>query len=454
MPKLFGTSGIRGIVNAELTPQLMLEVGLAVSTSIEDRNVGVACDTRRSGDTLRSAWLSGVVAGGSKAVDLGILPTPVLAYLTHTIGLEVGAMITASHNPPDYNGIKLFDREGVAYGLKQQSAVETIIENHESRFASWNNMGTISRRDESSLYVEMICKKIHLNKKWNVLVDPGCGAAHSLAPHLLRLLGCKVTTVNSQPDGFFPGRTPEPSSESLKSLSLLVKQIGADIGIAYDGDADRVAFVDEQGDFIQFDRSLAAICGHFLRQNNGGIVVIPIDTSMSVDTMAHREHGEVKRTSVGDVEIGHAIREKHAVFGGEPCGAWIAPRFHMCPDGILSSILFLEALETENATASSFMLKVPMYPIMREKVSCPTMAKTPVIVKLIDRLPSQFHEELEVSLLDGIRIATEDWWLLLRSSGTEPTIRVTVEAKDEKKAKDLLRLGVAEVSKTIKEESS
>ncbi len=453
MPKLFGTSGVRGIVNVELTPQLMFEVGLAVSTLIRDRNVGVACDTRRSRDMLRSAWLSGVIAGGSKAVDLGILPTPVLAYLTHVVGFEVGAMITASHNPPEYNGIKLFDREGVAYGPTQQSAVESIIENHESRLASWNNIGTINSIDESSRYVEMVCDKIHLNKKWNVLVDPGCGAGHSIAPYLLRLLGCKVTAVNSQPDGFFPGRSPEPSPESLKSFSLLVKQIGADLGIAYDGDADRVAFVDERGDFIQFDRSLAAIAGHFLKQNNGGTVVIPIDASMSVDTITLREHGEVERTPVGDVEIAWAIRKKRAVFGGEPCGAWIMPQFHMCPDGILSSILFLKALETENVTASNFISKVPEYPIMREKVSCPTVTKASVMAKLKDRLPAQFHEELKVSLLDGIRIATEDWWLLLRSSGTEPTIRVTAEAKDEKKAKDLLKLGVAEVSKTIKEES-
>jgi phosphoglucosamine mutase len=453
MSKLFGTSGVRGVINVEVTPRLVFELGLAVCTSLQGKKVVVARDTRRSGQMLLSAFVSGVMAGGSDAANMGILPTPILAYLTRALGFEVGAMITASHNPPEYNGIKLFDGSGMAYGTVQQSAIEKIIETKQSKLAAWNRIGTVEAIDPADRYMEMVCEAVHLRKKWRLIVDPGCGAAYSLAPRLLRLLGCNVTTMNAQPDGFFPGRTPEPSPEALKPLSLLVETNRADLGIAYDGDADRVSFVDEHGIFMPFDRSLAAMAGYFLKENKGGVIVTPIDASMSIDEVALREHGEVERTAVGDVEVARAIKERGAVFGGEPCGAWIIPKFHMCPDGILSSIMFLNALETENLSASNFISRVPEYPIMRTKVNCPSASKAYAMAKLKNRLPTRFREEVQVSNLDGIRISTKDWWLLVRSSGTEPMIRVTAEAKAEKMVKNLLELGVAEVLNMIKEAS-
>jgi phosphoglucosamine mutase len=449
--KLFGTSGIRGVVNVEVTPGLAFELGNAVVTSLQGKKVAVAYDTRRSGSMLFSAFVSGVTAGGSDTVDLGILPTPALAYLTRSLRLEVGAMITASHNPPEYNGVKLFDDSGMAYGALQQSAIQRIVEAGELRLTRWDGIGALDSMDEVDRYVEMIRKDAHLNKNWRVIVDPGCGAAYSLAPRLLRLLGCDVTTVNAQPDGSFPGRTAEPSPQALEPLSLLVKMNRADLGIAYDGDADRVSFVDERGVFMPFDRSLSAMAEYFLKENRGGVIATPIDASMSIDEVAVREHGQVERTAVGDVEVARAIRERRAVFGGEPCGAWIIPKFHMCPDGILSSIMLLKALETENMSASTFISNVPEYQIKRAKVECSAKVKASAMDSLKDKLPTRFREVVQVSNLDGVRISTKDWWLLVRSSGTEPAIRVTAEAKTEKSVKNLLELGVAEASNAVKE---
>jgi phosphoglucosamine mutase len=451
MSKLFGTSGVRGIINDEVTPRLAFELGLALATSLQGKKVALARDTRRSGQMLHSAFVSGVMSGGSDTADLGILPTPILAYLTRRLGFEAGAMITASHNPPEYNGIKLFDGSGMAYASLQQSDIEKIVETGRARLTTWNRIGRVDTIDASDRYVEMVCEAVRLKKKWRLIVDPGCGAAYSLAPRILRLLGCDVMAMNAQPDGFFPGRTPEPSPEALRPLSLLVETNQADLGIAYDGDADRVSFVDEHGVFMPFDRSLAAMAGYFLRENKGGVVATPIDASMSIDEVALKEGGRIERTAVGDVEVAQAIKERDAIFGGEPCGAWIIPKFHMCPDGILSSIMFLNALETENMSASAFISKVPEYPIIRAKVRCPSEAKASTMTKLKDRLPTRFQDEVRVLNLDGIRVSAKDWWLLVRSSGTEPTIRVTAEAKAEKTAKNLLELGVAEVSNTIKE---
>ena len=451
MSKLFGTSGVRGVINVEVSPRLAFDIGLAVSTILQGKKVAVACDTRRSGPMLLSSFVSGVMAGGSDAINLGILPTPVLAYLTRILSFDVGAMITASHNPPEYNGIKLFDRTGIAYGPIEQSAVERNIESGERRLTTWDRVGILDSMDETDRYVEMVTGQVHLKKRWRLVVDPGCGAAASLAPHILSLLGCNVTSVNAQPDGFFPGRTPEPSAEGLKHLSSFVEMSGADLGIAYDGDADRVAFVDERGIFMPFDRSLAAIAGYFLGQSNGGIVITPIDASMSVDEVARGEGGVVERTAVGDVQVVRAIKEKRAIFGGEPCGAWIIPRFHMCPDGILSSVMFLQALETMDVSASKFISRVPEYPIRRAKVKCSPMAKASAMAILKSRLPKRFQEGVQVSFLDGIRISTEDWWLLVRSSGTESTVRVTAEAKTEETVERIFGLGLAEASNAVKE---
>lgn len=451
MPRLFGTSGVRGVINAEVTPKLASKLGLAVSRLVGGKKIAVARDTRRSGIMLLSGLLSGIMAGGSDAVNLGIVPTPVLAFLTHALGHDAGAMITASHNPPEYNGIKLFDEAGMAYGPIQQSKMEETVESGWEGMVGWNQVGGIVEADETGRYIEMICGKVQLTKNWNIVVDLGCGAACFLAPELLRLLGCHVTSLNSQPDGFFPGRTPEPSPEALAPLSMLVKAKGADIGIAYDGDADRVSFVDERGSFASFDRSLAAMASYSLRRSGGGTIVTPIDASMSMDDIAVRENGKVVRTPVGDVEVARAIKERGAIFGGEPCGAWIFPEFHMCPDGILSSIMFLDAIETENVSASTFLSRVPEYPVLRSKVNCPSNDTSRIMSRLKERLPPRFREKVEVLTLDGIKVFTSDWWLLVRSSGTEPTIRITAEAKTQKKAEDLLELGLSDVSNTVRE---
>ena len=186
------------------------------------------------------------------------------------------------------------------------------------------------------------------HKPWNVVVDPGCGATYNIAPALLKAVGCKVTALNAQPDGFFSARKSEPTAESLQDLAQVVKALGADLGIAFDGDGDRVAFVDEKGVFVNFDRSLAAYSAYALQGSKGGTIVTNVEASMCVETMVQSQGGKVIRTRVGDIYVSEAIKQSGAVFGGEPCGAWVHPKHHYCPDGPLSSVLMLKALEEEN----------------------------------------------------------------------------------------------------------
>jgi phosphoglucosamine mutase len=383
--------------------------------------------------------------------SIGVVPTPVLAYLTKALQADVGFMITASHNPPMYNGIKIFSSGSVAYADESQNAVEKIIDEENFVFAEWSGVGEASVADVSHVYVEMITNAVTLHKQWRVIVDPGCGATFNVAPAVLRAMGCKVTALNAQPDGFFPARSSEPTAESLRDLAQVVKILGADIGVAFDGDGDRVAFIDEQGGFVDFDRALAAFSAYVVKKNGGGIVVTSVEASMCVEKMVEAQGGEIFRTRVGDVYISEAMKRCSAVFGGEPCGAWVHPRFHYCPDGLLSAVLFLKALEEEKKTTYEFVAEVPEYVTLRENIACENDLKWRAVANIEKTITSAFPAYTGFSTVDGVRLALENGWLLIRASGTEPLIRLTVEGESLKVARDIMAQGKALVEKHVED---
>ena len=321
MAKLFGSSGVRGLVNIDLTPILACKVVQAVATHSKVKTAIVARDTRVSGNMLEDAMVSGLQSTGTDVLLADIVPTPVLAYATKSLGADIGFMLTASHNPPQYNGIKVFNSESLSYTDEDQEAIEKIVVDENFAMADWRSLGKTTPIDASTVYLSAVQKVVTLKKRWNVVVDPGCGAAFNVGPKMLKALGCKVTSLNAQPDGYFPARKSEPTAESLLDLAKTVKTLHADIGVAFDGDADRVAFVDETGVFVNFDRSLAAYGAFALKRNGGGLVVTNVEASMCVETMAEKYGGKVVRTRVGDIYVSEAIKRDGAVFGGEPCGS-------------------------------------------------------------------------------------------------------------------------------------
>jgi phosphoglucosamine mutase len=436
--KLFGSSGVRGLTNVELTPTLAAQVALAVATHARAKKVLVARDTRVSGPMFEEALVSGLLAAGASVTCMGIVPTPVLAFLTKKLQADAGVMITASHNPPEYNGIKIFSNDSLAYDERSQDKIEEIVDKNNFLFAEWQKVGRLERVDLDSIYAETVKNKTRLSKEWNVIVDPGCGATYSLAPLLLDELGCKVTAVNAQPDGFFPARSPEPNAESLKPLCGIVRELGADVAVAFDGDGDRVAFIDEKGNFADFDRSLAAYAAHETRKRGGGVIVTNVEASMCIDRMVENEGGRVVRTRVGDVYVSEAMKAHEASFGGEPCGAWIHAEFHLCPDGILSSILLLKALEEEGKTLSEFVAQTPSYSTLREGLVCKNEMKQEIVKDVAEGLKDLFSGYKNLSEVDGFRLTLEDGWILVRASGTEPLIRLTVEGESLKRARQIM----------------
>ena len=370
MAKLFGSSGVRGIANVDLTPILACKVALAVATHSKAKKALVARDTRVSGKMLEDALVSGLLSTGTTVLLADIVPTPVLAYSVKALGADIGFMLTASHNPPQYNGIKVFNSESLSYTDIDQEVVEKIVAEGTYAMVDWRSLGKTTPIEASTIYLSAVQKVVTLKKRWNVVVDPGCGAAFSVGPQMLKAIGCKVTSLNAQPDGYFPARKSEPTAESLQDLAKTVKTLHADIGVAFDGDADRVAFVDENGVFVNFDRSLAAYGAYTLKGSGGGLMVTNVEASMCVEKMAEKYGGKVIRTRVGDIYVSEAIKRDGAVFGGEPCGAWVHPQIHLCPDGPLSAALFLKALEYEGKTVSEFISEVPEYITKRENIVC------------------------------------------------------------------------------------
>lgn len=455
MPKLFGTSGIRGIANREVTSELALKVGLALATYVENGSFLVARDTRVSGEMIENALTAGILAGGANANKIGIAPTPALAFLTKKHSLNAGVMITASHNPPEYNGIKIFNSDSTGFNEKQQEEIEKIIEHENFRLAEWNKIGKcVDVKYWIKDYIHQILGNLSFKKSWFVVVDPGCGATSTVAPFIFRELGCKVRALNAQPDGFFPARSPLPDKESLKPLGSVVRELKADIGIAYDGDGDRVVFMDENGNFVSLDHSLALYAAYVIERNRGGTVVTHVEASMCVEDTVEKLSGKVLRTKVGDVSIANAMKNCGAVFGGEPCGAWIHPEHHFCPDGILSSVLFLKMLDEKDAKLSELISQVPSYPILREKVECPNNFKETVMRKVESKIAEVFPDFKDKIIVDGVRLSLSDGWVLIRPSGTEPIIRITAEARDYTVADEIMQKTLVFVNRLVREAKS
>ncbi len=423
--KLFGTSGIRGIANKDLI-QLALKIGLAVGKTYG--NVVVGGDTRTSSPAMKHALISGLLAAGARGYDAGVIPTPTLALAAREF--DAGAMITASHNPPEYNGIKLLNPDGAAFGSPQRRQIETAISNNSFDVASWDEIKSSSVYYQAiEKHIEQILSDFPGGFKLKVVVDCGCGAASVITPHLLRKLGCSVVALNCHPSGFFP-HPIEPTESNLGDLMKATREFGADLGIAHDGDADRLMAVDDKGNFIPGDKLLVL----FTQALEAKEIVTTIDASMAIDKMGFT----VIRTRVGDTYVSEELK-RGGDFGGEPSGSWIFPNISLCPDGIYAAARLVAIASRQKL--SQLVNSLPSYPLLRGSISSNGI----IISKLEPQLKTM--EPLSVSNVDGIKLSFKDGWLLVRASGTEPKIRLTVEAKSEAKAHQLYDSGI----KAIKE---
>lgn len=446
--RLFGTFGVRRTANDVLTPEFASRLAACYGTLIQEK-VAVGGDTRTTSPMLMEAVKAGLLSSGCDVVELGTLPTPAVQFAVRNY-YDGGIIITASHNPPKYNGIKFLDEFGIGIPDDMELAIEEMYFDSEPKRAKWNEIGKIYTNENIIReYIDGVLENVDVEAiraaNLKVVVDCGSGAGCYTAPYLIKELGCQLTTLNCQPDGFFPGRDPEPIEENLSELISTVKELNADIGLAHDGDADRTICIDEKGNFVLGDKTFSLVEKQMLKENNGGIIVTTVATSQAIYDIAEEHNGEVIATAVGDLLVARALKDNNGLFGGEENGGLIFPDFVYGRDAAMTVAKILEIIAKEKKGLSELVSELPVYYSKKMKIECSDDLKEEVMDKIANEIKTT--TDFQIDTTDGVKILKDDGWVIIRPSGTEPIFRCFAESDSQEKADEMTEWGIGLVEK-------
>ncbi len=438
--RLFGTNGIRGVVNKELTPEFAAKIAGAIGTFFKQGKVLVGYDGRASNIMLTNAVTSGLISTGCNVYDAGMAPTPCIQYAVKNHNMDGGVMITASHNPPEYNGIKVMAKDGVEIPRAQEIKIENLFFENQAKRVDWRKIGQVcflpnvmeeyKAAIKNHIEVDAI-EKMH----YHVIVDPANGVGGLVAPYLLRELGCRVTTINANIDGTFPNRLPEPRPENLQDLMKTVKAVGADFGIAFDGDADRAIFIDDNGEMQWGDRTFALIAKNFLQTNRGETIVTPVSSSIVVKDIADEYGGKLVWTKVGSTIVSRTMKKLKAKLGGEENGGVFYGPHQPVRDAAMTTALILSIMTKTGKNLSQLLNELPRYYLEKDKIKCPNGKKQKVLEELTEKA-----KHLNPETIDGLKLWFSDKSsILIRPSGTEPIYRLYAESETKENAAKLVK---------------
>jgi len=444
--QIFRAYDIRGIFGKDLTEETVSKIGSAFGIFLEENGaVVIGRDVRLSGEALREALISGLIRN-CNVTDIGVVPTPTLYFAIKHLKKDAGIMITASHNPPEWNGLKLFKKRGCIYGSEMERikelAKEVSLTSRKAQGGTDLYDGII--RD----YTEFVLSKVKVHRKLRVGADTSNGVCGLVAPSIFRRLGCEIFVLNEKPDGRFPAHSPEPKEETLGQLKEEVVKNGADFGVGYDADGDRAVFVDEKGKLIPGDLTLLIFIKDALEKNKGGKIVYEVSCSMAVDEFT-RKHGGIPIVErVGHTFIMDRIISEGALLGGEKSSHFYFSECYGIDDATFASLRMAEILSKGKEKLSEIVHSLPKYPsVYEENFDCSDNLKFKVIEKLKVRFKDLGLKFLD---MDGVKLLDENGWVLLRASNTQPIIRVSAEAKTEKKLKKLHDFAVEELQRALK----
>lgn len=452
--RLFGTNGIRDVVGQRLTPAFVASVAAAIGRAFPvGAPIAVGWDGRTSSPAFAGIVSGTLAASGHAVVQLGLLPTPAIQYNLRSVGAQLAVIVTASHNPPEFNGLKCIAGDGLELPRSEEERIEALVESGETRTVPFDQIGPIHTDTHGAeRYLHGILAQVRrdaiIHRRFRVLLDCGNGASCETSPSLLRRLGSQFTTLNGQIDGTFPGHLSEPTEANLQQLIHTVPALGVELGVAHDGDADRAVFVDAGGHYVPGERILTWLAREFVRQHHGGLVVIPVTASQSVEEAVQKEGGEVLYTPVGSPSITRAMQERGAVFGGEDNGGYIFPRLQLARDGAMTLAAVLDRLAESGLSLAEALRDVPQYVVVKEKVPVPAGLRDGVMSRLAAEM-SQGADRIVT--LDGVKAYQGRGWVLLRPSGTEPLLRVFSEDPDPEAAKRRAAGLVARVESVVSE---
>jgi len=435
-------SGIRGIIGESLTPQLLVKFAEAFSTYIGGGRIAVGSDTRPSAAMVKNAVFAGLLSCGASPLDVGILPIPSLQIYTKEKKLDGAISITASHNPIEWNALKLIRRGGhYLYPFEAEELLDVYYQGKFQRVTSPDKIEMA--RGPFSIHQDKIMGLIDTDmirrKKPRVVVDPCGGAASPFVRGFLQDLGAEVTCVNCGLTEGFP-RDPEPVPRNLGALCEAVKKHRADVGFAQDADADRLAAVDENGVPIGEEYTLALAVDYFLQRNKKSPVVINLSTSKIIQDIADRAGVELFRSPVGEINVARMMEEKNAKIGGEGNGGIMVADVHTCRDSFSGMAFLLEYLAWSGKKISRLRNELPDYFMIKHKVK----ASFREARAILNKLGAKFSQG-NTQTLDGLRVDYPDFWLHVRPSNTEPVVRIQVEGKSEDMAKRIFEQIMKEI---------
>jgi phosphomannomutase len=432
---IISISGLRGIVGENFNAQTALNYGLAFGTFLKNSKgkpklkIAIGTDSRPSGDMIKAAVAAGLCALGAEVIDVGLVPTPTVGLMVRELLCDGGLVITASHNPIEYNGIKLLTSKGIAPPAGMAEKVKAIFEKGEFSFVPSVDCGKITvDHSGDSVHIKKVLDSVKRNQiapcRFRVVLDSVNGAGGRPTKRLLSIFGCRITALNDKPTGMF-AHTPEPTAANVTSLCDAVKNLGADMGFAQDPDADRLAIVDETGKYIGEEYTLALAVKHILSHTQGPVVT-NLSTSRMIDDIAKAAGCEVTRTPVGEANVAQTMIKKNAVIGGEGNGGIIDLRVGPIRDSLVGISLILELCAETGKKISQLVSEIPAYEMKKQKFT----ADKKQADKIFTQAKKTF-KKAQINESDGCRFDFEDGWMHLRTSNTEPVIRLISEFKKD-----------------------
>lgn len=431
MSRLFGTDGVRGVANDELTPLLAMQLGQAGAFVLTRENehkptIMVGCDTRISGDMLANALMAGICSVGANAVYVGVIPTPAVAYLTRKYKVDAGVVISASHNPVEFNGIKFFDGNGYKLPDALEDEIEALIKSdmNEIKFPIGANVGKIKyRTDAREEYINHSIQKVNVDlSKLKIVVDCAEGASHYTSVEALKELGANIVAIHNMPDG--TNINANCGSTHMEELMARVVYEKANVGLAFDGDADRLLAVDEMGNLVDGDKIMAIVGNHMKEKGelNNDTIVATIMSNLGFFLMAEKNGIKAEQTAVGDRYVLERMRKIGANLGGEQSGHIIFLKENTTGDGLLSALHLLKVMVETQKPLSELSTVMEVLPQALVNAKVPNHKKErymeyPEVAEKIAELTDKFAGEGRV---------------LIRPSGTEPLVRVMIEGKNQK----------------------
>ena len=436
-PRIFREYDVRGLVDIDLTEEIVFSLGRGFATFISrtgKRNIVVGRDGRLSSPRFRAPLVEGMVAGGLDIVDVGLCPTPVFYFSLFHLDRDGGVMITGSHNPPEFNGFKICAGKTTIHGNAIQ-ALRKIVE--EENFVG--GKGAVSFREIIPDYQDYLLKNIRLERRLKVVVDSGNGTAGAVAPKILRDLGCEVIDLFSEVDGRFPNHHPDPTiPENMSALIAKVHETGAELGIGYDGDADRIGAVDHLGNIIWGDQLLVLFSREVLSRHPGATIVSEVKCSQNLYDDIAKNGGRGIMWKAGHSLLKSKMKEEGALLGGEMSGhMFFADRYFGYDDAIYASCRLLEILSRSKRRIPELLADLPRTWTTPEiRVDCPDDQK----FELVEKVRESFRREIPLVDVDGVRLLFPDGWGLVRASNTQPALVLRFEARSEKRLREIRQL--------------